>query len=104
MTLPYRFDTTSVWHTILKGAFALNALLVFGIALKLFTGDWPTALGLVGVEAMVLGVTRLFVRFQSGSIGTVYRIASRSSRTRSLAFRFTDRAGPTRANGSPPCA
>jgi hypothetical protein len=73
MTLPYRFDTTSVWHTILKGAFALNALLVFGIALKLFTGDWPTALGLVVVEAMVLGITRLFLRFQSGSIGTVYR-------------------------------
>src|SRR5262245_32491908 len=73
MTLPYRFDTTSIWHTILKGAFALNGVVVFGGGLKLVIGDWPTALGLVVVEAMVFGFTRLFLRFQSGSRGTVYR-------------------------------
>jgi hypothetical protein len=73
ITLPYRFDTTSVWHTILKGAFALNGVLVFGIALKLMTGERLTALGLVVTEAVVFGFTRLFVRFQTGSIGTLYR-------------------------------
>src|SRR6266478_8498472 len=31
ITLPYRFDTSSVWHTILKGAFGLNALLALSI-------------------------------------------------------------------------
>ena len=73
IALPYRFDTTSVWHTILKGAFALNGVLLFGIALKLFTGDWPAALALVLAEAIVFGFTRVFVRFQSGSLGTLYR-------------------------------
>src|SRR5262245_13740558 len=73
ITLPYRFDTSSVWHTILKGAFALNGVLLFGIAFRLFTRDVATALGLVVGEAIVFGFTRLFVRFQSGSVGTLYR-------------------------------
>ena len=72
ITFPHRFDTASVWHTILKGAFALNAVLVIGIALKLFTGDWLAALGVVVLEAIVFGFTRLFLRFQSGSRGTLY--------------------------------
>ena len=73
IALPYRFDTSSIWHTILKGAFVLNAVLLLGLVLKLLLGDWPTALGLVVMEAVVLGFTRLFIRFQSGSIGTLYR-------------------------------
>jgi hypothetical protein len=73
ISLPYRFDTTGVWQTILKGAFLLNAVLLFGVALKLSTGDWPTALGLTVAEVMVFGLTRLFVRFQNGSYGTLYR-------------------------------
>jgi hypothetical protein len=73
ITLPYRFDTTSVWHTVLKGAFALNAVLLFGIAFKLLMGDWPAALALLVAEATVFLFTRLFVRFQSGSLGTLYR-------------------------------
>ena len=72
ITFPHRFDTASVWHTILKGAFALNAVLVIGIALKLFTGDWLAALGVVVIETIVFGFTRLFLRFQSGSRGTLY--------------------------------
>lgn len=71
--LPYHFDTTSVWHTILKGAAALNAVMLVGIVIKLLTGEWPTVAGLIVVEAIVLGFTWLFVRFQSGSIGTLYR-------------------------------
>ena len=30
--LTWSFDTTSIWHTILKGAFGLNALLGLGRA------------------------------------------------------------------------
>lgn len=71
--LPYRFDTVSVWHTILKGAFALNAVLLFGLLLRLVTGPWPTVLGLLVAEAMVFGFTRLFIRYQDGSVGTLYR-------------------------------
>src|SRR5215831_17049989 len=72
ITGPHRFDTASVWHAILKGTFALNAVLAIGIALKLFMGDWLTALGVVVMEAIVFGFTRLFLRFQSGSRGTLY--------------------------------
>jgi hypothetical protein len=35
LQLPWSLDTTSVWHTILKGAFGLNALLGLGLTLKL---------------------------------------------------------------------
>jgi hypothetical protein len=73
IVLPYRFDTSSVWHTILKGAFALNAVLVLGVLLKVLTGQWLTAHGIVVVEAVVFGFTRLFVRQSSGSVGILYR-------------------------------
>jgi hypothetical protein len=72
ITLPYRFDTSSVWRSILQGAFALNLVLLFGLVFKLLMGDWSAAIGLVAAEAMVFGFTRLFVRFQTGSVGTLY--------------------------------
>ena len=69
ITLPYRFDTSSVWRTIIKGAFALNGLIVFGILYSLLLSrPWTTALGLTLVELVVLVFTRLFVRFQTGSV------------------------------------
>jgi hypothetical protein len=73
IALPYRFDTANVWHMILKGAIALNTVVLMGLAFKLFTRDWVGALGLAVLEAFVFGFTRLFVRFQSGSLGTLYR-------------------------------
>lgn len=73
ITLPYRFDTSSVWHTILKGAFALNAVMMFGVLLKLVRGEWLTAVGLVAMEGVVFGFTRLLMRYQDGSVGTLYR-------------------------------
>ena len=72
ITLPYRFDTTSAWHTILKGAFALNALLAFGILFSvLVSRELLKALGLLVMELVVLYFTRIFIRFQEGSIGTL---------------------------------
>jgi len=73
ITLPYLFDTGSVWRSVLKGAFALNLVLLSGIVFKLLMSDWLAAIGLVVAEAMVFGFTRLFVRFQTGSVGTLYR-------------------------------
>src|SRR5262249_44645905 len=46
---------------------------VVGMGLKLLTRDWRAALALFVAEATVFGFTRLFVRFQSGSLGTLYR-------------------------------
>jgi hypothetical protein len=72
ITLPYRFDTSSVWRTILKGAFGLNALLVLAILFTvLVSREWPKAFGLVVVELVVFFFTRVFVRFQTGSVGTL---------------------------------
>jgi hypothetical protein len=73
IALSHHFDTTRAWQIIMKWAFALNAVLLFGIALKLFTGDWPTAIGIAVSEALVFGFTRLFLHYQSGSFGTLYR-------------------------------
>jgi hypothetical protein len=71
IVLPYRFDTTDVWHTILKGAFGLNALLLFALAFSCFARPWPTVAGICLIELTVLGFTRVFVRHQEGSIGTL---------------------------------
>jgi hypothetical protein len=72
ITLPYRFDTSSVWHTIIKGALGLNALLIASFALAALTRQWPAALGLLVCEFIVLAVTRLVWRLQEGSVGTLW--------------------------------
>jgi hypothetical protein len=70
--LPYRFDTSAVWRTVLKGAFGLNALLVAGVLYALLASrPWTTVIALVVNEALVLVFTRVFVRFQTGSAGTL---------------------------------
>jgi hypothetical protein len=72
ITLPYRFDTSSVWHTILKGAFGLNALLTFCILFTvLVSHELAKAVGLAVIELVMLCFTRVFVRFQEGSVGTL---------------------------------
>ena len=73
LQLPWSFDTTSVWHTILKGAFGLNALLLLGLVLKVLSRRWLDAAGLCVAEAMVAGFTLIFVRHQEGSRGTLFR-------------------------------
>src|SRR5262245_44325314 len=72
ITLPWQFDTTSVWHTILKGAFILNGVLVLGVVVKLALGEWLAAIGVCVFEAVVAGLTTIFFRFQRGSRGTVF--------------------------------
>lgn len=72
ITLPWQFDTTSVWHTILKGAFALNGVLIVGIAVKLISGKWLEAGGVSLIGIVVAGFTVILYRFQRGSRGTVF--------------------------------
>jgi hypothetical protein len=71
ITLPYRFDTSGVWHTILKGAFALNAVLLLGFAYSLVAGPWTKAVAVAVFEAVVFAFTRVFMRFQDGSVGVL---------------------------------
>ena len=59
------------------------------------------------INAMSLGVNGddplpvdVFVRFQSGSVGTITEDASSSSRTRCTASGYRDRKVPTRPAGS----
>jgi len=70
--LPWTFDTTSVWHTILKGALGLNAVLAVGLVVKLLSRRWLDAAGVGVAEAMVAGFTVVFVRHQEGSRGTLF--------------------------------
>jgi hypothetical protein len=73
IAFPYRFDTSDVWRTIIKGAFGMNALLVVCILLAVLgSREWTAVLGLVVSELLVLGFTRVFVRFQTGSAGALW--------------------------------
>jgi len=71
--LPWSFDTTSIWHTILKGAFGLNALLGLGLVVKLLGRNWVDAAGVGVAEALVAGFTVIFIRHQEGSRGTLFK-------------------------------
>jgi hypothetical protein len=72
ITLPYHFNTSNVWRTILKGAFALNAVLLFGMLYTLLARrEWATSLGVALCELLVLAFTRTFIRYQEGSVGTL---------------------------------
>jgi hypothetical protein len=71
IVLPYRFDTAGTWRTILKGAFAFNALLISFIIMVAVTRPWPVAIGLVLCELMAFWFTRMFFKYQEGSIGTL---------------------------------
>jgi hypothetical protein len=71
-TLPYRFDTSSVWHTIIKGAAGLNALLIVSFIFAIFNRSWPAAVGLAVSEFIVFHITRLVWRLQEGSVGTLW--------------------------------
>ena len=73
LQLPWSFDTTSIWHTILKGAFGLNVVLVLGLVVKLLTRRWLDAAGVGVAEALVAGFTVVFIRHQEGSRGTLFR-------------------------------
>ena len=69
LTLPYEFDTSDVWRTILKGAFGLTALIALLLLVALVSRKWAAAAALAVCGAMLFGFARVFVRFQTGSVG-----------------------------------
>jgi hypothetical protein len=71
LALPYEFDTSDVWRTILKGAFGLTFLLTLLLLYALASRQWGAAGPLALFSAVLFFFTRLFVRFQTGSAGTL---------------------------------
>ncbi|SRR5258708_27525059 len=71
MTLPYEFDTSDVWRMILKGAFGLTLLIALSLLYTLASRQWAAAAPLALSTAMLFYFTRLFLRYQTGSAGTL---------------------------------
>jgi hypothetical protein len=71
LTLPYEFDTSGVWRMILKGAFGLTFLITLSLLYTLLSRQWAAAAQLALCSAILFYFTRLFLRFQTGSAGTL---------------------------------
>jgi len=71
IALPYTFDTSDVWRKILRGAFSLTSFLGACMLITLVTGYWAKAASLAVCTAMLFFFSRLFLRFQTGSVGTL---------------------------------
>ena len=72
VALPYRFDTSHVWRIILTGAFAVAAVVLLGVVYGLLVRrDAMLVLQLALTGIVLAYFIRVFVRFQSGSIGTL---------------------------------
>ncbi|HYN27667.1 MAG TPA: hypothetical protein VES94_05150 [Burkholderiales bacterium] len=71
LALPYEFDTSDVWRMILKGTFGLTLLIVLLLLYTLVSRQWAAAVPLALSSAILFFVTRVFVRFQTGSAGTL---------------------------------
>ena len=70
VVLPYEFDTSDVWRKIIKGVFALNAVITLGLLYSLLISHrWGVVAQLALIEAFLLAFARVCVRFQSGSTG-----------------------------------
>lgn len=71
LTLPYEFDTSDVWRIILKGTFGLTLLITLSLLYTLASRPWAAAAPLALCSAMLFFITRLFLRVQTGSAGTL---------------------------------
>jgi hypothetical protein len=72
VALPYRFDTGRVWRMILTGALGVAAVVLGGVLHGLLVRRDAMVVLPLAVSGITLAYfIRLFVRFQSGSIGTL---------------------------------
>ena len=71
LTLPYEFDTSDVWRMILKGTFGLTLLITLSLLYTLASRQWTAAAPLAFSSAMLIFFTRLCLRFQTSSAGTL---------------------------------
>ena len=71
LTLPYQFDTSGVWRSIIKGTLGLTLVITLSLLYALISRHWAAAAPLALCSAMLLFISRLFFRFQTGSAGTL---------------------------------
>ena len=71
LALPYEFDTSDVWRMILKGTFGLTLLIILSLLYTLVSRQWAAAVPLAWSSAMLFVVSRVFLRYQTGSAGTL---------------------------------
>jgi hypothetical protein len=70
-TLPYEFDTSSVWRTILQGGIVIALILGVSILVSLLIGHFVAALQLTLIVGLLLFAERMALKVSSGSIGTI---------------------------------
>ena len=71
LTLPYEFDTRDVWRMILEGTLGLTFLITLALLYTLASRQWAAAAPLALSSAMLFYFSRLFLRYQTGSAGTL---------------------------------
>jgi hypothetical protein len=72
VTLPYRFDTSRIWRTILTAMVVLEAVILAGVVYEVFGARHVDALiSLVASAAILAFFVQRFFRFRNGSIGTI---------------------------------
>jgi hypothetical protein len=72
VTLPYRFDTSRIWRTILTAMVALEAVILAGVLYGLLASRAADVMvPLVASAAILAFFISKFFRFPSGSIGTI---------------------------------
>jgi hypothetical protein len=72
VTLPYRFDTSRIWRTILTGMVVLEAVILAGLLYELLGSRHVEAVTpLVASAAILAFFIWRFFRFRNGSIGTI---------------------------------
>lgn len=72
-TLPYEFDTMSLWEKTLKiGFWAFVAFLAFAV-LALLIGNYAATAQMLLVAVFVFVVGRIALKFPNGSAGTITR-------------------------------
>ena len=73
ISLPYEFDTSSVWRTIFKGAIVVALIVGVSILGSLLIGHYPAALQLAIIGGLLLVFGHIAFKYSSGSIGTITR-------------------------------
>lgn len=71
LSLPYEFDTSRVWRMILTGMIGLTLVITLSLLYTLLSRQWTAAAPLALCTAILFYFTRLFVRYQTGSAGTL---------------------------------
>lgn len=71
VTLPYNFDTSSIWQSILKKGSWLVGVIAAGILYSLALRHFGAALHLTLSGALLLWFGWLFFKHSDGSIGTI---------------------------------